>query len=207
MNISIYTKGFSAGLIQQIKNRFADYKMDIEFHPSFRFNEQTDQGFLPIKLKIQPGSIARYDHIDYEILTGFELIFSDYNFEEEVKGIQQQAQLTASRSFISRLFGGSKKKSTAEDDSFAGMEHIERLMNCRKYILLKWMSWNKTELRISLYFAAILAELTDGVIYDPQSGRYLSGQQALELFPSEVEEYEQSFTTEAFTVDRFEGWL
>lgn len=207
MNISIYTKEFSAGLIQQIKSRFADYHMDIEFHPSFKLNEQTDQGFLPIKLNIQPGSLPRYNHIEYEILTGFELIFSDYNFEEEVKGMQQQAQLTTSRSFFSRLFGGSRRESVAEPDSFAGGEHIERLKNCRKYILLKWMSWNKTELRISLYFAAILAELTDGVIYDPQSGRYLNGQQALQLFPAEVEAYEQSFTAEAFTVDRFEGWL
>jgi hypothetical protein len=73
--------------------------------------------------------------------------------------------------------------------------------------MLNLKSWNKSELRVSLFFAAILAELTDGVIYEPQSGRFLTGRQALNAFPLEIEDYEQSFTLEEFTVDKFEGWI
>ena len=45
------------------------------------------------------------------------------------------------------------------------------------------------------------------IIYDPQNGRYLSGQQALQTFPLEINDYEQSLSLDEFTVDKFEGWI
>ncbi|WP_290237454.1 hypothetical protein [Pedobacter aquatilis] len=207
MDINIYTKGFSADLIPKIKKRFADFHMDIEFHPEFKFDEQTDTGFLPIKLKVRPGHSKQYDNIDYEIMTGFELLFSDFNFDEELKNAQQQAAPTESKSFLSKLFGGSKSVNQTEETFVADKDLDKLLKLCKKDVMLNWKSWNKSELRISLFFAAILAELTDGVIYDPQNGRYLNGQQALHTFPLEIDDYEQSFVTDEFMVDKFEGWV
>jgi hypothetical protein len=207
MDINIYTKGFSADLIPKIKKRFADFHMEIEFHPEFKFDEQTDTGFLPIKLKVHKGYSKQYDNIEHEIMTGFELLFGDYDFEEELKNIQQQAAPTEKKSFLSKLFVGNKP-ATPTAISFVADNELDKLLkHCKKDILLNWKSWNKSELRVSLFFAAILAELTDGVIYDPQNGRYLSGQQALQTFPLEIEEYEQSLTSDEFTVDKFEGWI
>lgn len=207
MDINIYTKEFSADLIPKIKKRFADFHMDIEFHPEFKFDEQTDTGFLPIKLKVHPGHSKQYDNIDHEIMTGFELLFSDYNFDEELKNAQQQAAQTESKSFLSKLFSSSKT-ATPTAISFVADNELDKLLkHCKKDVMLNWKSWNKSELRISLFFAGILAELTDGVIYDPQNGRYLSGQQALQTFPLEIDDYEQSLTADEFTVDKFEGWI
>jgi hypothetical protein len=207
MDINIYTKGFTADLIPKIKKRFADFHMDIEFHPEFKFDEQTDTGFLPIKLKVHTGHSKQYDNIDHEIMTGFELLFSDYNFEGELKNTQQQVASTEKKSFLSKLFGGSKAATPTTISYVADNELDKLLKDCKKDVMLNWKSWNKSELRISLFFAAILAELTDGVIYDPQNGRYLSGQQALQTFPLEIEEYEQSLSADEFTVDKFEGWI
>ena len=207
MDINVYTKEFSADLLPKIKKRFADFHMEIEFHPEFKFDEQTDTGFLPIKLKVHTGHSMQYDNIDHEIMTGFELLFSDYDFDEELKNTQQQAAPIESKSFLSKLFGGSKT-ATPTAISFVANNELDKLLkHCKKDIMLNWKSWNKSELRISLFFAAILAELTDGVIYNPQDGRYLSGQQALQTFPLEIEDYEQSLTTDEFTVDKFEGWI
>ncbi|MBP8114152.1 MAG: hypothetical protein KAY50_02285, partial [Chitinophagaceae bacterium] len=191
----------------KIKKRFADFHMDIEFHPEFKFDEQTDTGFLPIKLKVHSGHSRQYDNIDHEIMTGFELLFSDYDFEEELKNTQQQAIPTERKSFLSKLFGGSKAATPTAISFVADSELDKLLKDCKKDIMLNWKSWNKSELRISLFFAAILAELTDGIIYDPQNGRYLNGKQALQAFPFEIEEYEQSLTIDEFTVDKFEGWI
>jgi len=207
MDINIYTKGFSAHLIPKIKKRFADFHMDIEFHPEFKFDEEKDSGFLPIKLKVHSGHSRQYDNIDHEIMTGFELLFSDYDFDEELKNAQQQAAPTESKSFLSKLFSGNKTATPTTVSFVASNEHDKQLQHCKKDVMLSWKSWNKSELRISLFFAAILAELTDGVIYDPQNGRYLSGQESLQTFPLEVDDYEQSLTGGEFTVDKFEGWI
>ena len=207
MDINIYTKGFSRDLIPKIKKRFGDFHMDIEFDPKFKFDEQTDTGFLPIKLKMHRGHSKQYDKIDYDIMTGFELLFSDYDFDEELKDIQEQAVQTENKSFLSKLFRRSKTTIPTTTSFVADKELDQLLKDCKKDVMLNWKSWNKSELRISLFFAAILAELTDGIIYEPQNGRFLSAQQALQTFPMEIEEYEQSLTADEFTVDKFEGWI
>ncbi|MGG9964090.1 hypothetical protein [Ferruginibacter sp. SUN106] len=207
MDINIYTKGFSAGLIPGIKKRFADFNMEIEFHPEFKFDEQADTGFLPIKLKVHTGHSKQYDNIKHEIMTGFELLFDDYDFDEALKNTPQETIAPERKSFLSKLFGGNKTAAPTAVSFVADNEVDKLLKHCKKDILLNWKCRNKSELRVSLFFAAILAELTDGVIYDPQNGRYLSGQQALQTFPQEIEAYEQSLTTGEFTVDKFEGWV
>lgn len=205
MNLSIYTKNPSSDLIPKIIERFSEHHMLIEFHPDFSFDEGKDQGFLPIKFRMKPGYSTIYDQIDHDIISGFELIFSEYDYNEDLMSVQEQ-NTVESRSLLSKLFGGGKKSKPAPETFVASMELDKLLKNCRKSVLLDWKSWNKSELRVSLYFAAILADLTDGVIYDPQSGRFLTGSEALESFPQEIEEYENSFKANEFTVDRFDGW-
>jgi hypothetical protein len=127
IDVNIYTKGFSVDLIPEIKKRFSDFQMYIEFHPEFKFDEQTDTGFLPIKLKVYPEHSKHYDNIDYEILTGFELFFSDYDFEEELKNIQPEAVQSENRSFLSRLFG-SNNAALPTTISFVANEQLDKLL-------------------------------------------------------------------------------
>lgn len=209
MDITIYTKELSADLIPKIKERFSDFQMDIEFHPRFKFDEQA-KGFLPVKLKIRKGHSKQYDNIDFEIISGFEFFFSSYDFDEqleELRNIQQEDSKTETKSFLSRIFGVGKTTAQVPINFVANEELDKLLKNCKKTVTIHLKSWNKSELRVSLFFAAFLAELTSGVIYDPQNGRDLSAEQALQVFPLEINEYEESFTTQEFTVGKFEGWL
>ena len=61
-------------------------------------------------------------------------------------------------------------------------------------------------MRISLLFSAFLAELTNGIIFDPQNGRYLNGKEAIETYILEIEDYENSITENEFIVNKFENW-
>ena len=205
MDINIYTKGLSVDLLPKIKKRFADFNMDIEFHPDFKFDEQTDTGFLSLKLKVHNGHSKHYDDFGSDVLTGFELLFSDFDYGQELKNSQPQKTTTEKKSFISKLFG--TNNSATQQQTFIADQQLDKLLKlCNKDLMLSWIARDKSELRISLFFAAILADLTDGVVFDPQNGRYLSGQQALKTFPLEVADYEQSFTTDKFTLDKFVEW-
>ncbi|MCE3279338.1 MAG: hypothetical protein K0S44_1529 [Bacteroidetes bacterium] len=206
MDINIYTKGLSPDLIPKIRKRFTDFSMDIEFHPEFKFDEKTDTGFLPIKLHVQKGHSKAYDDFGEDVMTGFELFFNNFDYETELKEIQSQNTNVESKSFISKLLGRNKQ-ATQTESFIVDREVDKKLKTCDQYLMLNFKSWNKSELRISLYFAAILADLTNGIVVDPQEGRYLSGQDALKTFPLEVDKYEQSISADEFKLDRFEGWI
>jgi hypothetical protein len=206
MDISIYVKEFSFDLISKIKNRFKDFHMEIEFHPNFRFDSKNDSGFCPVKLKLLSGYSKMYDEIDYDILSGFELFFADFDYDEELNEAKELIIPVRTGSFFSNLFRTKEPSQNPPIIFLADEQTDDKLKRCKTKIILNCKSWNKSELRVSLFFVAILAELTEGVVYDTYNGRYLSGKEALETFPIEIEEYEESFTKDEFTVYKFEGW-
>lgn len=81
-----------------------------------------------------------------------------------------------------------------------------KLKSCNQDILMTFHLQTNSELRISLYFAVILAELTEGVVFDPQEDRYLTGEQASSTLGAEVTEYENSTKAEEFVLEEFDGW-
>lgn len=85
-------------------------------------------------------------------------------------------------------------------------EKDENLKLCNKSILLNIGSTNSSEYRIGTYFAAILAELTEGIYFDPQSGINYLGIEVLKHIPSMVNDYEKSIPTEKFHLYKFEEW-
>ena len=205
MDLNVYTKDLSIELIPRIKKRFKDFNMDVELHPNFKFDQKKDIGFLPIKLNVDLGHSKHYDKIDFEILTGFEIFFSNYDYEEELNENKEYETLSEKKSLFSKIFG--KNKVLLSENFFIADEEFDKLLKlCNKNVFLSCKSHNKSELRVSLLFAAFLAELTNGIVFDPQNGKYLNGIQALETFPSQIEEYENSFSEEEFTVNKFEDW-
>lgn len=205
MDLNIYTKELSIELLPKIIKRFKDLKMDVEFHPDFKFDQKKDVGFLPIKLKVETGNSKQYDKIEFDILTGFEIFFNDYDYEEELAENKKYETLSEKKSFFSKLFG-KRETEHSENNYIENKEIDEILKKCSKDIFITFKSQNKSELRISLLFASILAELTNGIILDPQNGRYLNGKEALETFTLEIDEYENSFTENEFKVNKFENW-
>lgn len=64
-----------------------------------------------------------------------------------------------------------------------------------------------SEFRAASFFALFLAELSQGVILNPQADKHFTVSEALETFPSEVKAYEESIPEAQFIVHPFEKWL
>lgn len=194
-------------LLEKIKDRFKEFSMDIAFHPKFTLDENHDTGFCPIKLCVNKGESHHYDNVGKPVITGFELYFDDYNYTEELNEIRSDNSEFKEPSFFSKLFGFDNKTKPQTQQLYIENDLIdEKLSRCSKVLTLNFQSWDKSELRVSLYFSAILAELVDGVIFDPQNGRYLIGEMAIDTFPHEVKEYEDSIDPDEFYVKIFEKW-
>lgn len=201
MDLKVYTKNLKIELLPFIIKRFTNYGIDIEFHPEFKFDIDNDHGFLPVKFKLDKGISKHYDQYESYLLSGFEIYFSSYDYAEDFKNIQETNSKVKS-GFFSKLFKSDKPKI-----EYIESEEVDNLLkNCNQYINLHFSSRNKSELRISLLFATIIIELTNGVIYDTYHSRFLDTQQALETIPIEILEYENSFSIPEFNVDRFEKW-
>jgi len=200
MDLNIYCKKIEATILPKIVKRFKDFNIDIQFHPEFKFDIDKDNGFLPVKFKIEKGESKNYDQYDCYLLSGFEIYFSTYDYSEELMDIQETNN--RSEGFFSKLF-----KSKKNHIKYIESEEIDNLLiKCNQSLNVHFSMRNKSELRISLLFAAILIELTNGVIYDTYHGRFLDHSHAMETIPIEILEYENSFTASEFYVDRFEKW-
>lgn len=200
MDLAIYTKNLKKDLLLLIVKRFNDYGITIEFHPEFRFDIDNDSGFLPAKFRLNKGISSHYDQYEFFLLSGFEINFSPYDYQEDLKNAQENTQLK--KGFFSKLF-----KAKVTQVEFIQNEEIDNLLkSCNQYLNLRFSSRNKSELRISLLFATFLIEQTNGVIYDPYHDRFLDTKQALSTIPIEILEYEESFDLSEFTIDQFEKW-
>ena len=82
----------------------------------------------------------------------------------------------------------------------------EFLANCSEEITISYKSG--PEFRVAHYFAMILADLTKGIIYDPNIDEYLFVEDAEDSFPNKVEQYENSVDMEEFKsmLEPFEDW-
>lgn len=201
MDLNVYTKNLKIELLPFIIKRFINYGIDIEFHPEFKFDFDNDNGFLPVKFKLDKGISKNYDQYESYLLSGFEIYFSPYDYAEDLKNIQETNSKVKS-GFFSKLFRSNEPKI-----QYIESEEVDNLLkNCNQYINIHFSSANKSELRISLLFATILIELTNGVIYDTYHGRFLDSNHAKETIPIEILEYENSFRASEFYVDRFEQW-
>ena len=205
MELDIFTSGLSADLLPQMKKRFLDFSMEVEFHHDFKLDHEKDAGFCPIKLTVDKGHSTLYDHFGKSVLTGFELFFDVYNYSTTLKETQEGRLRNSKGSFLSKIFGKSGLQSIAKE-TIVERRIDEGLQKCRHVLNLNWQLANKSELRVSLFFAAILAELTDGIVYDYNNERYHTGEAALLAFSHEVKEFEDSFGINDFSVVQFEKW-
>ena len=205
MDLNIFINTISSDLLQEMKNRFKDFAMEIEFHPDFKFDENQDTGFCPIKLKIEEGHSSHYDKFGAPVMTGFELYFDNYDYIEELNEIKNDGSQSSKTSIFEKLLG-LRNKDIIQNQYVANKNIDKKLSLCNKVLTLNWQAANKSELRISLFFGAVLAELVNGIIYDPQNDRYLTGEMAIEEFPEEIKEYEEYYSSDDFTLEKFEKW-
>jgi hypothetical protein len=77
----------------------------------------------------------------------------------------------------------------------------------QRTITISWQTG--PELRVSLFFATFLVELTNGIILDPRCDDYFVPKRAINVFPNEILDYEKSFSKEDYAskLNEFKEWV
>lgn len=100
---------------------------------------------------------------------------AEFDFAKELKSVQNPPKL----SFFEKLLA---KQAQVEARKYLADQDIDRvLQNCRRVLEINYR--RSGELVISWAFAAVLAELTAGVVFDGESGEYLLPKAALATIP------------------------
>lgn len=173
LDLYVYAPEFKAGLAARVIARLADFGLVCELSPGFDFDDETHGGFLPIKMRMVSVGPASCRDTDYMI--GFECGGAEFDFAKELKSVQNPPKL----SFFEKLLA---KQAQVEARKYLADQDIDRvLQNCRRVLEINYR--RSGELVISWAFAAVLAELTAGVVFDGESGEYLLPKAALATIP------------------------
>lgn len=82
----------------------------------------------------------------------------------------------------------------------------EKLKACNKAVTIRMHATHTSALRVGLYFAAFLAEATDGIVYMPRSDDYLNPPDALAHIVHEITRYETELPPQDWNVVPFTAW-
>jgi hypothetical protein len=82
----------------------------------------------------------------------------------------------------------------------------EKLKSCTKQAIVRMHATHTSAYRAGMYFAALLCEAANGVVYMPRSDLYLESAEALGYVKEEVEKYESELPVEDWRVEPFTGW-
>jgi hypothetical protein len=181
-------------LVPKVTQRLADLGMDCKFHPQFALDPENDAGLLPIRWKVS-GDDPAISYRGMNISTGFEIYIDDFDYNNQLS----QLQRTNKPGFFNKLLG--KKQDTAPQSNYLANEAIDKeLKRCSKMVTIAFSgSSPPSALRVGVCFAAVLAEITNGVLYDPQADEYARSKTEIEnIF--EIPEYDVAAESP------FEGW-
>lgn len=199
LDLIVYTKDSNESLIEKIEKRFSDFDMKLKFHPDFKFDKNSDTGFCPFRLEILNDQSGHYVDFQKPLMTGFEIYFDSYEYTKPSTNQEK-------KSFFGKLFGSKTKPQQTTE--FVVNDDIDAyLKKCNEQITISWHTG--PELRVSLFFATFLAELTNGIILDLRCDDYFVPNRAINVFPSEILDYEKSFSKEDYLskLHEFKEWV
>jgi hypothetical protein len=81
-----------------------------------------------------------------------------------------------------------------------------KLKSCTNVVQVRMHANHTSSLRTGLFFAAFLAEITDGIVYAPRSDAYLAPHEAIAQFREEVETYEANLPDKDWRIVPFDSW-
>jgi hypothetical protein len=193
LDINVYCKEVSKELIPKIVKRLNDFDMVVEVHPDFKFDRETDTGFLPFKFHFKN---PRFDILKgKELKSGFELYIDDFDLAKA------KEELKPKPSFFEKLLG--KKQSEV---SFAEPDIEARLKDCKKVVTFVWHASDSFEFRFASLTSAILAELTYGVCTYPADDIWYDNKNIVAEAFKEIKEYEQDLKEKDIEFMEFDQW-
>lgn len=194
LNFFLFTNHIEDSIIPEWMRLMNQAGMKCEIYPGFSF--ETSSGFLPFKIEIINPTNA--DLKTKQFLSGFEFYSQFFNLEEEI------AKQTPKETLFRKLVTGNKKKG---EKFFKNKEIDQRLKNCNKVLVFNWGTTDTFELRMASLSAAILANLTDGVLCYPADDIWYDNESLVNKFYKDAVEYENSIDPKDWMTHPFTEWL
>lgn len=180
-------------ILEMKKNHF-----ECEFHPKFSF--KTQSGFLPIKVRILKSHITRLCNNDF--VSGFEMSVSNdldnKTISEHIKNIERLKLQKPKQSLINKL----TKKTVIGNEFF---DNIKERIQKSSVELTLYTGSDFLEVITAWYAIATLVTILDGVLYDPQEGKYYNKTNAIEM-AKEVFDGFQSINIDEWQLHPFKKW-
>lgn len=82
----------------------------------------------------------------------------------------------------------------------------QKLKTCTKVVTVRMHATHTSAFRVGLFFAAFLAEVTDGIVYTPRSDAYLQSDEASSQFGQEIMQYENELPAQDWRIVPFNDW-
>ena len=193
LDLIVYCKNLSAGLVPKIVKRLNDFDMVVEVHPDFKLDQENDTGFVPFKFRLKTPYFEKLK--DKDIKSGFEIYIDDFDLQKAKDDLKPKL------SFFDKLLG--KKQPDVE---FASPEIERRLKSCDKMVTFVWHSGDTFELRFASMTSAILSELTNGVCCYPADDIWYDNKNIVEKAYKEASDYEKSVKEKDFEFHEFDEW-
>lgn len=191
IDLNLYLNDVPGNWIEQVTKRLAEFGLVCEVHPEFESIYESHTGFLPIKMKLVNVGLAAARDKDY--LTGFECAFVDFNYDEELRFIREPVKPALFEKVL-------LNKVQAAPQQYLKDEIIDKLlMGYSKRFEINWYQSN--EELIANAFAVVLAELTSGLLNDPQADTYYPAKEAIDS----IYEYINQLPVDEMVP--FEGWI
>ena len=196
MDLSVNIKDFTNITKEGCEKYLLQFGLKVLVHPEIDF--ETHTGFLPFKIEFP--DVAKLK--GKEFLTGFEFYTDEYDYTKRLDDIKALTAETnpPKRKGIMGLFN--KKAPSNEIIHIINPKADERLKKCKYDVTLCFHEMHEGV--IATAFAAYLAEMADGVIFDCCSGEFLYeniNQKSHEDIKSFVSELELK------SLHLFEKWL
>jgi hypothetical protein len=156
-----------------ITRRLAELGLRCEFPSDFSFR---DTGNVSITLTL---AIGPKEYRDQRFETGFEINLSDFNYAEELHTVKHPPK----QGWLNKLVVGNQQQ--AARDFIANREIDKLLEPCRHELLINYHE----DCLTPFAFAAVIAELTDGIVCEAQSGEFLKPKEAIEQISELAEDW------------------
>lgn len=170
IDLYVYMPAFDASVVPRVLGRLLELGMDCEPHPDWDFEK--GNGYCPFRLKCL-GEVGPESSRNKDIVSGFECCVIDFDYYKELDRLKNPPKLN----FFQKYILQAPQLKPTPGEFLADREIDNVLKGCKKAFEITFRDDNI----LIWYFSTVLAEVTNGIVYDPQGEVY---QEAKSLLPT-----------------------
>jgi hypothetical protein len=168
MDINVYfPSALTTESLPSVIHRLGELGLRCEFLEDFSFQ---DTGYVPITLYLAIGP-KEYQEQCFE--TGFEIALSKFDYAKEVHAVQHPPK----QGLLNKWLVGDQQEPPRK---FIATREIDKVLEQCRYELS--INYSK-DILTPFAFAAVTAEVADGIVLECESGEYLKPQEAIQQIP------------------------